>query len=154
MTAVDISVLEASVEALIQQQVSAYEAQLREALAATLSKTTRSKPSKRPAKSTSAARRSPAAPRRTPEEIEALAERFYAAVEAEPGETMVTYSAKLGLSSPELERPVLNLRKAKRIRSVGERSRTRYFAMVPRTGRGDQAVTKSDGAGSSASPSM
>jgi hypothetical protein len=38
MTAIDITALEASVEALIQQQLAAYEAQLREALARTLSK--------------------------------------------------------------------------------------------------------------------
>lgn len=154
MTTVDISVLEASVEALIQQQVAAYEAQLREALAATLSKTGRTRPSRRPARSTRSARQKPAARRRTPEEIEALAERFYAAVEAAPGETMLALSATLGLSSKELEHPVTHLRKAKRIRSVGERSRTRYFPMVPRAGGGDQAVAKSDGAGSSMSLSM
>ena len=132
MTALDISVLEASVEALIQQQVAAYEAQLRETLAGTLSKTGRARPGKRPRKSATVAKRSTGAPRRTPEEIEALAERFLAAVEATPGETMLTLAGSLGLRSKELERPVLHLRKAGRIRTVGERSRTRYFAMVPR----------------------
>ncbi len=154
MATLDISVLAASVEALIQQQVAAYEAQLREALSAKLSKPRRTPPSKRTARSTSSASRGPAAPRRTPDELEALAERFYAAVEAEPGETMVVLSERLGVRSKALERPVLRLRQAGRIRSVGERSRMRYFAMVPRTEWGDQAAAKSDGTGSSKSPSM
>lgn len=154
MTAIDISVLEASVEALIQQQVAAYEAQLREKLAAQLSRSGRPRPTKKPVRTTTSTKRSPMAPRRTQEEIEALAERFHAAVEASPGETMLTYSASLDLSARELEQPVLHLRKAKRIRTIGERSRMRYFAMVPREGRGAQAVANSDGAGSSTSPSM
>lgn len=71
------------------------------------------------------------------------------AVEAAPGETMRTLAGNLGMSSQELERPVVHLRKAKWIRTIGERSRTRYFAMANRQGRGAQAATKSAGAGSS-----
>lgn len=43
---------------------------------------------------------------------------------------MTALSAKLGLRSQELERPVLVLKKDGRIRTVGERSRTRYYAMA------------------------
>ena len=132
MAALDISVLEASVEALIQQQVAAYEAQLREALAGTLSKTGRGRAGMRASKSATVAKRSTSSARRTLEEIEALAERFFAAVEAAPGETMFTLAESLGLSSKELARPVLHLRRGGRIRTVGDRSRTRYFAMIPR----------------------
>jgi len=132
MTAVDITVLEASVEALIQQQVAAYEARLRAALAETLSKSRGERSGKRATKPGPATKRSPPGPRRTPEELEALAERFIAAVEAAPGETMLTHARNLGLRSQELERPMLQLKKAGRIRTVGERSYTRYYPMVPR----------------------
>jgi len=132
MTALDISVLEASVEALIQQQVASYEEQLREALAGVLSKTRRERPRGRATKSDAASKRSAPGPRRVPEELEALAERFFAAVEATPGETMLTLAGSLGLRSKELERPVLRLKKAGRIKTVGERNWTRYFAMTPR----------------------
>jgi hypothetical protein len=134
MTALDISTIEASVEALIQQQVAAYEAQLREALARTLA-TPRGGSSRRAASAPKAARKRSAVPtrRRAPEELEALVERFFAAVEAAPGETMMTHAAKLGLRTRELEQPLLRLRQAGRIRSVGERNRTRYYPMTPPT---------------------
>lgn len=119
-------------EALIQQQLAAYEAQLREALAATLTKAARPRSNKRTAQAPTPTKRGKNAPRRSAEEIEALAERFYAAVEAAPGESMFTLAASLGVSSTTLERPVHYLREAERLRSVGERSRTRYFAMVSR----------------------
>jgi len=132
MTTLDISSLEASMEALIQQQLAAYEAQLREALAATLTKAGRPRSSKRGAQARPPTARGKNAPKRSAEEIRALAERLYAAVEAAPGETMFTLAASLGVASTTLERPVHYLREAERIRSVGERSRTRYFAMVSR----------------------
>ena len=42
---------------------------------------------------------------------------------------MMTLAARLGLRAQELERPVVRLRKAGRIKTVGERSRTRYYPM-------------------------
>jgi hypothetical protein len=134
MTAFDITTIEASVEALIRQQVAAYEAQLREALARTLA-TPRSASSRRTASRPKAApKRSAARERpRAPEELEALAELFFAAVEAAPGETMMTHAAKLGLRTQELRQPVLRLKQAGRIKSVGEQHRTRYYPMTPST---------------------
>ncbi len=129
MTTIDITTLEASVEALIQQQLAAYEAQLREALGRKLTTGRRGTPRRKRTKSTAA--RS-GAPRRTTEELEALAERFFSAVESTPGETMMTLAAGLGLRAQELERPVLRLKKAGRIKTVGERSRTRYYPMTAR----------------------
>lgn len=67
--------------------------------------------------------------RRTPEEIAALGEQFYAAVCARPGETMSVLSADLGATSRELHRSVTNLKTAGRIRSAGQKHMTRYFAM-------------------------
>lgn len=70
--------------------------------------------------------------RRTPEEVAALSERFYEAVTANPGEMMTTLAKKVGVSGDELHRPMTLLKRAGRVRSVGERSHTRYF---PSTGR-------------------
>ena len=76
MTAIDITALEASVEALIQQQLAAYEAQLREALARTLSKARPSSPRRKEAKPKAApARRASSSQRRTADELSAFAER-------------------------------------------------------------------------------
>lgn len=128
MTTIDITTLEASVEALIKQQVAAYEAQLREALGRKL---TRERPSSSRRKRARSAAKS-GAPRRTSEALEALADKFIAAVESMPGETMLTLAPQLGLSAQELERPVARLRKVGRIKTVGERSRMRYYPMTAR----------------------
>jgi hypothetical protein len=131
MTAIDITTLEASVEALIQQQLATYEAQLRETLARTLAKGWPGATRRKEPKPT-AARVRPASsvPRRTPEELEALAERLFAAVESAPGETMAVLAPSLGVVAKELERPVKRLRKSGRIKTVGERSRMRYYPMA------------------------
>ena len=65
--------------------------------------------------------------RRAPQELEELSERFYEAVCANPGESMATLSACVGASPRELNRPMMALRRAGRIRSVGQRQATRYF---------------------------
>ena len=69
--------------------------------------------------------------RRAPTEVSALGERLYRAVCARPGEGMGVLARELGASARELHRPMAVLKKAGRIRSVGQRSLTRYF---PRTG--------------------
>jgi len=131
MTNLDITTLEASVEALIQQQVAAYEAQLREALGRKLGGGGRNK--RKASKLSASGRRSRATgPRRTPEQLEALGERLLSAVEAAPGETMVTLAASLGLTTAELARPAVQLKKAGRVKTVGERSRMRYYPLTRR----------------------
>jgi hypothetical protein len=79
------------------------------------------------------------APRRAPEELAALGERFYSAVCATPGETMTFLAAQLGTTPRRLQRPVAHLKRAGRVRSVGERSHTRYFPLVG-DANGDKAV--------------
>lgn len=74
--------------------------------------------------------------RHTPAVLAALGERFYSAVCATPGETMAFLATQLGTTARHLERPVAQLERAGRVRSVGERSHTRYFPLV-----GDKAVT-------------
>lgn len=130
MATPDISGIETAVEAMIQEHVAAYEATLREALrrkfstgAARSSRTRRKKGTSRPSAK-------PGAPRRSAEELSALGERFLGAVEQSPGETMAVLRGSLGLSSQELERPVLLLKRAGLLKAVGERSRTRYYPMA------------------------
>ena len=72
------------------------------------------------------ARRAPSR-RRGPEEIAALGERLYAAVVAEPGETMAVLAPVVGETPSDLHRPMATLKRAGRVRSVGERHQTRYY---------------------------
>jgi hypothetical protein len=130
MTAIDITALESSVEALIQQQLAVYEAQLREALARTLSKARPSSPRRKDAKPKSAPTRRASSERRPSEELDALAERLFSAVQSAPGETMAVLAPGLGLSAKELERPAARLKKTGQIRSVGERNQMRYYPMA------------------------
>jgi|JI10StandDraft_1071094.scaffolds.fasta_scaffold837090_2 hypothetical protein len=132
MTAIDITALEASVEALIQQQLAVYEAQLREALARTLARARPSSPRRKETKKpkSAPARRTSSTQRRSADEIDAFAERLFAAVESAPGETMAVLAPRLGVSAKELERPAARLKKAGQIRTVGERSRMRYYPMA------------------------
>ncbi len=131
MTAMDMTALEASVEALIQQQLAAYEGQLREALARTLSKVRPSSPRRKEVKPKAApARRASSTPRRSADELDVFAERLFAAVESTPGETMAVLAPRLGLSAKELQRPATRLKEAGQVRTVGERSRMRYYPMA------------------------
>jgi hypothetical protein len=76
---------------------------------------------------TSGRRRRAPERRRAPDEVAALAERLYAAVCAHPGEGMRLLATEVGSSVAELNRPMTNLKRDGRIRSVGERHLTRYF---------------------------
>ena len=149
MTAIEITTLEASGEALVRQQVAEYEAQLRAALGRRLSPAASPSSRRRSGRQKASAKRaSKALPRRSAEELSALAEQFFEAVEATPGETMAALAARLELSSRALERLVQRLEHEGRIKTVGERNRTRYHARTRRPEQVVQAVAKSEGAGS------
>lgn len=60
----------------------------------------------------------------------ALGERLYEAVCAKPGETMSVLAPIVGATPRELQVPATHLKKAGRIRSVGQKQQTRYFPMV------------------------
>jgi len=79
----------------------------------------------------SAGARAKPAPRRAVEEVEALAEAFYAALRRSPGETMATLAAQTGASPRALHVAVARLKRAGRVRAVGQRQFTRYFPMTP-----------------------
>ena len=59
-----------------------------------------------------------------------MAETLYEQVCAKPGEPMLAFAAELGATPRELHRPMMTLKRAGRVRTVGERHRTRYFPAV------------------------
>jgi len=70
--------------------------------------------------------------RRAPAEMSALGERLYDAVCAQPGETMSVLAPELGKTARDLQRPMMALKRAGRVRSVGQRHLTRYYLAVVR----------------------
>jgi len=71
--------------------------------------------------------------RRAPDDVAALAEKLYAAVCANPGAAMPKLASLLDTSPRALNRPSIQLRRAGRLRSVGQRQATRYFPMTGKT---------------------
>ena len=70
--------------------------------------------------------------RRASTELAALSERLHASVIAQPGETMAALAPALGCLPRELHRPMAVLKQAGRVRSVGQRSHTRYYPSAAR----------------------
>jgi hypothetical protein len=68
--------------------------------------------------------------RRPADEIGALGERLYEAICRTPGETMTVLAPMIGSTASELNRPMIVLRRAGRIRSAGTKHQTRYFPMA------------------------
>lgn len=71
--------------------------------------------------------------RRPPTEMAAIGDRLYRAVCARPGETMAVLASDLGASVKGLQRPMMHLKNAGQVRSVGQRNMTRYFPMAARS---------------------
>ena len=78
---------------------------------------------------TAVRRRAPSA-RRAPTEMAELADQLLEAVRVCPGETMTVIAARVGQKPRMLNRPMLHLKRAGRVRSAGERGLTRYFPMT------------------------
>ena len=70
--------------------------------------------------------------RRPSDEIGVLSEQFYEALCRSPGEKMAVLAPMIGATARDLNRPMLLLKRAGRIRSVGTKHATRYFPMAPR----------------------
>jgi hypothetical protein len=68
--------------------------------------------------------------RRAPAELAALGERLYEEVCRQPGETMAVLAPSVGATPRELHRPMMALKHAGRVRSVGQRHQTRYYPKV------------------------
>ncbi|MCA9706392.1 MAG: winged helix-turn-helix domain-containing protein [Myxococcales bacterium] len=82
-----------------------------------------------------AASRHPGGQRRSVEELERVAAALYEQVRANPGESMVSFATELQTSVRALQRPMTLLKKQGRVRSVGQRHRTRYFPAVGKAAR-------------------
>ena len=76
--------------------------------------------------------------RRSPEQLEAMAETVLTHVRANPGDRLEQISAKLRIPSKELKRPVAALLDAKKLRTTGQRRGTKYFT----AGRGGKKSAK------------
>jgi len=117
-----------SIEHLVQQHLRACQREVAAVVERTFRATavtaTRPEPKAKRAKSKQAG------PRRTPAEIQALGERFYELLCTKPGAAMTVYSAELGVTPSELHRPVARLKRAKLVRSVGERQAAKYFPLL------------------------
>jgi hypothetical protein len=81
----------------------------------------------KPSKRGKTSKRAKPSRRRTSDEVAELGERFYEVVCAHPGELMVVLASKLGATPRDLNRSVMLLKRAGRVRSVGQRGSTRYF---------------------------
>jgi hypothetical protein len=70
------------------------------------------------------------APRRATEAVAALAEQFYVVLCRNPGAAMTTLAPQVGVAPRVLHLAVARLKRAGRVRSVGQRAHTRYFPMT------------------------
>ena len=110
------------IERLVQEQIAAIHRTAREALERAFAP--------RPQTAEKAVRGSRAprvGKRRAPGEVSAVGERLYQEVCNKPGEAMAVLARELGASVRELHRPMALLKQAGRVKSVGQRSNTRYF---------------------------
>lgn len=69
------------------------------------------------------------APPRDPAELAALTERLYAAIAAQPGETMEVLAPAVGCRGTDLRVSIGHLLERGRVKKAGDRRSTRYFPM-------------------------
>jgi hypothetical protein len=70
------------------------------------------------------------APRRAPEELVALGERFCALLCQHPGKTMTELAPQVGVAPRVLHVAVARLRRTGRVRAIGQRQQMRYYPMA------------------------
>jgi hypothetical protein len=70
------------------------------------------------------------ASRRAPEELVALADRFYAVLCQRPGETMTALAPQVGVAPRVLQVAVARLRRDGRVRVIGNKQQMRYYPMA------------------------
>src|SRR5262245_5247811 len=81
-------------------------------------------------RSESGPRKRKSSARRSPEEMAALSERLYDAICSRPGEKMAVLAPSAGVAPREMLVPAAKLKRAGRIRTVGQKQQTRYFPML------------------------
>ena len=70
--------------------------------------------------------------RRASARLDEMCNTLCEVVRANPGASMVTIAEKMGAKSTDLQWPMAKCKRAGRVRSVGERSLTRYYPAVLR----------------------
>lgn len=116
--------INAAVEQLVREHITACEAAAAVAVRDAFRQASRAGSKSRRRKSKTAP-----APRRSREELADLEERLYQEIRRHPGETMAVIGPAVGASARDLNRPATTLRRQGRVRSVGQRQYTRYFPM-------------------------
>lgn len=119
--------IEMAVERLVREHLAELEATASAAVREGFRRAARTSVNPRDGART-ANRRAPSR-RRPRAEVAELEERLYRAVCAQPGETMAVLAQAVGAKARELNRPATVLRRAGRVRSIGQRGTTRYFPM-------------------------
>jgi hypothetical protein len=124
--------LSKQIEDLVRQHVDA----LRASAAAAVARAFAAVPSPSSARAITSTQTRPArprkkaAPRRGPEELVALGERFYTVLCQRPGETMATLAPQVGVAPRVLQVAVGRLRRDGRVRVIGKKQHTRYYPMA------------------------
>ena len=113
------------IERLVQDHIAAIHRTAQEALARAFAPGART-----PEKAVPSSHAPRIGKRRAPAEVSAVGERLYQVVCTKPGEAMAVLAREVGASARELQRPMALLKQAGRVRSVGQRSSTRYFPRV------------------------
>src|SRR5260370_360575 len=108
--------LSEGIERLVREHIAAIHASARAAIGRAFTSTVAAGPKARAGRVKRATGQ-----KRASTDIAALGERFYDAVSAKPGETMVVLAREVGASASELHRSVTLLRRAGRVRAVGHR---------------------------------
>ena len=134
MNTASIQDLSKRIEELVQEHLAASQRAAAAALERAFARASTKAPMAGRARRGGAA--SEAAPRRASEEVSAIGERLYQAVCTKPGASMSVLAADVGSTPRALNRPMVHLKRAGRIRSVGQRHMTRYFPLVDKVATG------------------
>lgn len=118
------------IEDLVRQHVDALRAAAAAALARAFAAVPPALSATRASTPTKIVRTRKQAPRRAPDELVALGERFYAVLCQRPGETMTTLAPQVGVAPRVLQVAVARLRRDGRLRAIGKRQHTRYYPMA------------------------
>lgn len=131
MTTTHLGTLQDQIERLVREHIAAS----RRAVTAAVERAFGTATDARPKRTRDVASKAGESRRRPPEEVAALGERLYRAICANPGAAMSALAPHVGATPRELNRPAILLRRAGRVRSVGQRHATRYFPVVAKAER-------------------
>jgi hypothetical protein len=122
--------LEQRIEALVREHIATSRSAAAAAVVRAFAETADTPEASRARTSSATKPRQPAR-RRSAGEIAELAERLCAAVHETPGATMTTLAPRVGATAQKLSVAAGRLRRAGRVRTVGQRQHTKYFPAAP-----------------------